>query len=325
MKMSVTKVALGLIAGCAIAIASQALAQDYPTRPIRFIVSFPPGGTVDITARIVQPKLSESLGQPIVIENRGGAGGAVGTEAVARSAPDGYTFLFTLSSHTINPFLYKLNYDVERDFAPVSLIVSVPQLIAASPNAPAKTLREMVAAARERPGFYAYASPGSGTPGHIAAELLKLRTGINIVHVPYKGGGPAVTDTLAGQVPYLFLTAPAALSYARSGRLRALAVTTRKRTAAAPDIPTVAEEMNLPDSEVDSWCAMFDPAKTPAAAVARMQKDVARVVHLPEVKQKLLDQSADPVGSSPEELDRVVKTELKSWAAVIRDAGIKLE
>ncbi len=323
--MSVTKVALGLIAGCAIAIASQALAQDYPTRPIRFIVSFPPGGTVDITARIVQPKLSESLGQPIVIENRGGAGGAVGTEAVARSAPDGYTFLFTLSSHTINPFLYKLNYDVERDFAPVSLIVSVPQLIAASPNAPAKTLREMVAAARERPGFYAYASPGSGTPGHIAAELLKLRTGINIVHVPYKGGGPAVTDTLAGQVPYLFLTAPAALSYARSGRLRALAVTTRKRTPAAPDVPTVAEELNLPDYEVDSWVAMFAPAKTPAAIIARMQKDLTRVVHLPEVKQKLLEQSADPVGSSPEELDRVVKTELKSWAAVIRDAGIKLD
>jgi len=323
MRTFITRTTLGLIAGCAIG--SQALAQDYPTRSIRFIVSFPPGGSVDITARIVQPKLSESLGQPIVIENRGGAGGAVGTEAVARSAPDGYTFLFTLSSHTINPFLYKLNYDVERDFAPVSLIVSVPQLIAANPNAPAKTLREMVAAARERPGFYAYASPGSGTPGHIAAELLKLRTGINIVHAPYKGGGPAVADTIAGQVPFLFLTAPAALSHARSGRLRALAVTTRKRTAAAPEIPTVAEELNLPDYEVDSWVAMFGPAKTPAAIIARMQKEVTRVVHLPEVKQKLLEQSADPVGSSPEELDRVVKAELKSWAAVIRDAGIKLE
>jgi len=325
MNMFVARAALGLIAGCAIGFGSRVAAQDYPTKPIRFIVSFPPGGTVDITARIVQPKLSESLGQPIVIENRGGAGGAVGTEAVARSAPDGYTFLFTLSSHTINPFLYKLNYDVERDFAPVSLIVSVPQLIAANPNAPAKTLREMVAAARERPGFYAYASPGSGTPGHIAAELLKLRTGINMVHVPYKGGGPAVADTLAGQVPFLFLTAPAALSYARSGRLRALAVTTRKRTAAAPDIPTVAEELNLPDYEVDSWCAMFAPAKTPPAIVARMQKEVARVVRLPEVKAKLLEQGADAVGGTAEELDRVVKTELKSWAAVIRDAGIKLE
>ncbi len=316
---------IGLIQACALCAAPPAWSQQYPSRPIRLIVPYPPGGTVDITARILQPKLSESLGQPIVIENRGGAGGAVGTEAAAKSVPDGYTFLYTLSSHTINPFLYKLNYDVERDFAPVSLLVSVPQLIAANPNAPAKTLREMVAAARERPGFYVYASPGSGTPGHIAAELLKLRTGINMVHVPYKGGGPAVADTLAGQTPFLFLTAPAALSHVRSGKLRALAVTTRKRSAAAPDIPTVAEELNLPDYEVDSWCAMFAPVKTPAAMVERMQKEVARVVHLPEVEQKLLAQSADPVGSSPDELERVVRTELKSWAAVIRDAGIKPE
>jgi tripartite-type tricarboxylate transporter receptor subunit TctC len=287
-------------------------------------VTFPPGGTVDITARIVQPKLSEYLGQTVVIENRGGAGGAVGTEAAAKSAPDGYTFLYTLSSHTINPFLYKLNYDVERDFASVSLLVSVPQLIAAHPSAP-KTLKELVAAAKERPGFYAYASPGAGTPGHIAAELLKLKTGINIVHVPYKGGGPAVADVMAGQVPLLFLTAPAGLPYAKSGKLRALAVTTKKRTAAAPDIPTVAEELGLPDYEVDSWCAMFAPAKTPASIVARMQKEVARVVQVPEVRQKLVEQSADPVGSSPEELDRIVKSELKSWAAVIRDAGIKPE
>ncbi len=323
--MFVNKAALGLIAGCAIAIGSQALAQSYPAKPIRFIVTFPPGGTVDITARIVQPRLSESLGQTVVIENRGGAGGAVGTEAAARSAPYGYTFLYTLSSHTINPFFYKLNYDVERDFASVSLVVSVPQLIAAHPNAPAKTLRELVAAAKERPGFYAYASPGSGTPGHIAAELLKRRAGIDIVHVPYKGGGPALADTIAGQVPFLFLTAPAGLPSVRSGKLRALAVTTRKRTAAATDIPTVAEELNLPDYEVDSWCAMFAPAKTPAAIVARMQKEIARAVHLPEVKQKLTEQGADPVGGSPEELDRVMKTELKSWAAVIRDANIKLE
>jgi tripartite-type tricarboxylate transporter receptor subunit TctC len=183
----------------------------------------------------------------------------------------------------------------------------------------------MVAAAKERPGFYAYASPGSGTPGHIAAELLKLRTGINLVHVPYKGGGPAVADVLAGQVPFLFLTASAAFSHTRSGRLRALAVTTRNRTAAAPDIPTVAEELNLPDYEVDSWCAMFAPAKTPAAIVARMQRDVARVVLLPEVKQKLLEQGADAVGSSAEELDHVVKSEIKRWAEVIREAKIKLE
>src|SRR5215510_12899049 len=220
-----------LMQACALCAAAPALSQQYPARAIRFIVPYPPGGTVDIVARIVQPKLSEGLGQPVIVENRGGAGGAVGTEAVAKSAPDGYTFLFTLSSHTINPFLYKLSYDVERDFAPVSLLVSVPQLIAANPNAPAKTLREMVAAARERPGFYAYASPGNGTPGHIAAELLKLRAGIDMVHVPYKGGGPALADTIAGQVPFLFLTAPAGIPSVRSGKLRGLAVTTTKRTA----------------------------------------------------------------------------------------------
>ena len=325
MRFFLKRAMIALIQVYALCGPTSALSQQYPVKPIRFIVTFPPGGTVDITARIVQPRLSESFGQPIVIDNRGGAGGVVGTEIAAKSAPDGYTFLFTLSSHTINPLLYKLRYDVERDFAPVSLLVSVPQLIAAHPNAPAKTLRELVAAAKERPGVYSYASPGTGTPGHIAAELLKQRTGINIVHVPYKGGGPAVADTIAGQIPFLFLTAPAALSFTRSGKLRALAVTTRKRTPTAPEIPTVAQELNLPDYEVDSWVAIFAPAKTPAAIVARMQKEVARAVHLPEVKQKLLDQGADPVGSSQEELGRVVKTELKSWAAVIRNSGIKVE
>ena len=325
-----TRTALALIAGCLVAIGSQALAQDpstgvYPSRLVRFVVPYPPGGGTDVIARIVQPRLSEALGQTILIENRGGAGGALGTETAARSAPDGYTFLFTLSSHTINPLLYKLNYDVERDFTPVTLIVSVPQLIAANPNAPAKTLREMVAAAKQHPGVYSFASVGNGTPSHIAGELLKLRAGINMVHIPYRGGGPAVADTLGGQVPFLFVTAPAALSHVRSGKLRALAVTTAKRSPAAPEIPTVAEELNMPDYEVDSWYAIFAPARTPDAIVARMQRDVARVVHLPEVKQKLLEQGADSVGSSSEELERVVKVELRRWARVIRDAGIKLE
>jgi tripartite-type tricarboxylate transporter receptor subunit TctC len=307
------------------AFACLALAQAYPGKPIRLVVSFPPGGTVDIVARILQPRLSERLGQPIIIENRGGAGGAVGTEVVARSAPDGYTFLLTLSSHTINPMLYKLSYDVERDFAPVSLVVSVPQLIAAHPSTPASTLRELVAAAKARPGFYAYASPGNGTPGHIAAELLKLRTGIDVIHVPYKGGGPALADTVAGQTALIVVTAPAALPSARAGKLRALAVTTLKRSAAAPDIPTVAEELKLPDYEVDSWVALFAPAKTPEPFIARMQTEVARVLQLSEVKQKLIEQTADPVGSTPEELERVVKAELKRWAEVIGKAGIKGE
>src|SRR6266481_4531028 len=192
---------LGLLA------ALPAWAQDWPAKPVRFIVPYPPGGGTDVIARIVQNRLSEALGQQIVIENRGGAGGALGTEAAAKSAPDGYTFLFTLSSHTINPLLYKLSFDTERDFAPVSLIVSIPQLVAVNPAVPIKTMADLVAAAKAQPGKLSFASAGNGTPAHIAAELLKLKTGIDLLHVPYKGGGPAVTDTLAGQVPMLFLTA----------------------------------------------------------------------------------------------------------------------
>jgi len=302
-----------------------ACAQDWPAKPVRFIVPYPPGGGTDVIARIVQPRLSEALGQTIVIENRGGAGGAVGTEAAAKAAPDGYTFLFTLSSHTINPLLYKLSYDVERDFAPVTLIVSVPQLVAANPASPLKSMQDVVAIAKSHPGKLHYASVGAGTPSHIAGELLKLKAGIDIVHVPYKGGGPAVADTLGGQVWLLFVTMPAAIGQVRAGKLRALGVTTAKRNPGAPEIPTVAEALNIPDFEVDSWYAMFAPAKTPPAIVARMQREVARVIQLPDVKQKLLEQGGDTVGSSPEALGRVVTGELKKWAELIRDAKIKLE
>jgi tripartite-type tricarboxylate transporter receptor subunit TctC len=300
-------------------------AQEWPTKPVRWIVPYPPGGGTDVIARIMQSRMSEGLGQPIVIENRGGAGGAVGTEVAARAAPDGYTFLFTLSSHTINPLLYKLNYNVERDFVSVSLIVSVPQLIAANPNAPVKSMQDLVAQAKAQPGQLAFASVGNGTPSHIAGELLMLKTGIHLVHVPYKGGGPAVIDTIGGQVPLLFVTAPAAMSHVRAGKLRPLAVTTLKRSPGAPEIPTVAEALDLPDYEVDSWYAMFAPAKTPPAIVARMQKEVARAVQLPDIRQKLIEQGGDPVGGTSEDLDRVVKGELRKWAEVIRDAKIKLD
>jgi tripartite-type tricarboxylate transporter receptor subunit TctC len=305
--------------------ASTAAAQDWPSKPIRWIVSFPPGGSVDLISRMMQNPMSEGLGQPILIENRGGAGGAVGSAQVARSAPDGYTFLVTLSSHTINPLLYKLDYDVERDFAPVSLIVSVPQLIAVNPATPYKSMHEVVAAAKAQPGKLSFASAGNGTPSHIAGELLKLQSGVDMLHVPYKGGGPAITDTLGGQVPMLILTAAIVMTHVGAGRLRPLAVTTRKRAPGAPDIPTVAEALNLPDYEVDSWIAMFAPARTPAPVAARMQKEIARVVRLPEVRQKIIEQTGDPVASSPEELDRVVKSDLKKWAEVIQAAKIRVE
>jgi tripartite-type tricarboxylate transporter receptor subunit TctC len=305
--------------------ATAAGAQDWPNKPIRWVVPYPPGGAVDITSRLLQPRMAEGLGQPIVIETRGGAGGAVGTAEVARSAPDGYTFLLTLSSHTINPHLYRLNYDVERDFAPVSLVVSIPQLFAVNPATPFKSMSDVVAAAKSQPGKLSFASAGNGTPSHIAGELLKLRTGIDIVHVPYKGGGPAVTDTMAGQVPMLILTAAAAIGHTRSGKLRALAVTTLKRSPGAPEVPTVAEALGLPDYEVDSWIAMFAPSRTPAPMIARMQQELARVVQLPEIRARLIEQTADPVASSPEELGKVVKRELAKWAEVVRSAHIKAD
>jgi tripartite-type tricarboxylate transporter receptor subunit TctC len=302
-----------------------ASAQEWPTKPVRFIVPYPPGGGTDVISRIVQPRLSEALGQPVVIENRGGAGGALGTAEAAKANPDGYTFLFTLSSHTINPLLYKLPFDIERDFTSVTLVVSVPQLIAAYPGAHLGNMEEVVAAARANPGKLAFASVGNGTPSHIAGELLKLRTGIDLIHVPYKGGGPAVADTLGGQVPLLMVTMPAAISQVRAGKLIPLAVTTARRNPGAPEIPTVAEALKIPDYEVDSWYAIFAPAKTPAPIVSRMQKAVARVIELPDVKHKLLEQGGDTVGSTPEALDKIVKSELVRWADLIRKANIHVE
>ena len=314
-----------IISALALLAALPAWAQDWPAKPVRFIVPYPPGGGTDVIARIVQPALSEALKQQIVIENRGGAGGALGTGEAAHAAPDGYTFLFTLSSHTINPILYKLNYDTERDFAPVTLIVSVPQLITTQPGSPIHNMADVVKMAKDKPGALNFGSVGNGTPSHIAGELLKLKTSIDIVHIPYKGGGPAVADTLGGQVSLSIVTMPAAISHVRSGKLRALAVTTLKRNPGAPEIPTVAEALKIPDYEVDSWYAMFAPARTSPAIIERMQKEVARVIQLPDVKQKLLEQGGDTVGSSPEQLDRVVKGELKKWAEVVRAAKIKVE
>jgi len=311
---------LGLLA------ATLAGAQDWPSsKPIRFIVPYPPGGGTDVIARIVQHPLSEVLKQQIVIENRGGAGGALGTEQAAHSAADGYTFLFTLSSHTINPLLYKLNYDTERDFAGVTLIVSVPQIITTVPGSPIQNMQDVVKMAKQKPGALNFGSVGNGTPSHIAGELLKLKSGIDMVHIPYKGGGPAVADTLGGQLSMSIVSMPAAISHVRAGKLRALAVTTLKRNPGAPGIPTVAEALKMPDFEVDSWYALFAPAKTPPAVISRMQKAVAQAIQQPDTKQKLLEQGGDTVGSSPEYLEQVVKKELAKWPEVIRAAKIKVD
>jgi tripartite-type tricarboxylate transporter receptor subunit TctC len=311
-------VALALSAGTAVA-------QSYPAKPIRFVVPYPPGGGTDVVARILNEPLAAELGQPIIIDNRGGAAGNVGTDIVAKAPADGYNILFTLSSHTINPKLYdKLPFDVEKDFVPISLAAMIPQILVVHPSVPANNVKELIALAKAQPGKLNYASVGTGSPGHIAGELFKLRTGIDIVHIPYKGGGPAVTDTIGGQVQLLFVSMPAAWQFVKAGRLKAIAVTSARRSATAPEVPTFLES-GVPDFVVDSWYGALAPAKVPPAIVARLNAAFVKVLDLPQVKEKLMAQGAEAAASTPAEFDRVIKDELAKWEYVIRAANIKPE
>ena len=307
--------------------AGMALAQSgsYPNKPIKFIVPYPPGGGTDVIARIVQEPLSSNLGQQVIIENRGGAGGSIGSEAAARSPADGYTVLFTLSSHTINPAIYpKLSFNTEKDFLPVVTIASLPQILVANPDFPAKNVKDVIDMAKAKPGTIAYASVGNGSPGHLAGAMMAGAANVKMTHIPYRGGGPAVTDVMGGQVPLLWVSIPAAANFVKAGKLKALAVSTTKRSAVFPDVPTMIES-GFKDFEVDSWYAMFVPANTPKAAVDRLNAAANKVLTTPEVKEKLLNQGAEAVGGPPEALGRVVKAELVKWDKVVKENGIKAE
>ena len=307
--------------------AGMALAQSgsYPNKPIKFIVPYPPGGGTDVIARIVQEPLSSNLGQQVIIENRGGAGGSIGSEAAARSPADCYTVLFTLSSHTINPAIYpKLSFNTEKDFLPVVTIASLPQILVANPDFPAKNVKDVIDMAKAKPGTIAYASVGNGSPGHLAGAMMAGAANVKMTHIPYRGGGPAVTDVMGGQVPLLWVSIPAAANFVKAGKLKALAVSTTKRSAVFPDVPTMIES-GFKDFEVDSWYAMFVPANTPKAAVDRLNAAANKVLTTPEVKEKLLNQGAEAVGGSPEALGRVVKAELVKWDKVVKENGIKAE
>ena len=298
----------------------------WPTKPITFIVPYPPGGGTDVIARIVQEPLSRQLGQPIVIENRGGAGGSLGTAVAARANPDGHTMLFTLSSHSINPAIYaSLPFDTERDFRPVSLVASLPQLFAVNPGVPYQSFEALMKYVKSHPGKVDYASVGIGSPSHIAGELLKMRLDSYMVHIPYRGGGPAVMATMAGDVPVLVVSIPAAMSQVRAGRLVPLAVSTLKRTAILPDVPTVAEVTGLKDYEVDSWYAVFAPAKAPDEAVTRMNKAIAAAIAEPAIRAKLLEQGAEGMSSTPERLGQMVSREIVQWRTVVKHAKIEGE
>ena len=310
-----------LCAAAALAFGATAVAQEYPAKPIRVVVPFPPGGGTDLMARSVMQKLGESLGATVVIDNRGGAGGTIGSDIVAKSPADGYTILIVSGAHAINPSIYlKLPYDSVRDFAPVTMFTSGPGLLVVHPSVPAKSVKEFIALARSRPGQLNYASAGIGTPPHLAGELFKTMAGVNMVHVPYKGNGPAYTDLLGGQVSVMFPTIPTAIPHVRAGKLRALAVTTAKRTAITPELPTIAES-GVPGYDVSSWYGLLAPAGTPAAVVAKLQREVARVLRLPDVSERLTPQGLDIVADTPGEFAAIIKSEIVKWAKVVKASG----
>jgi tripartite-type tricarboxylate transporter receptor subunit TctC len=299
--------------------------ESYPSRPVRFILPFPPGGGTDILGRLIAERLAASLGQPVVTENRGGAGGNVGAEAAARSSPDGYTIVLCAPSLAISPSLYsKLNYDPVKDFAPVSLVATVPNVMITHPSVPAQTLQEFIAHARARPGAMNFGSGGNGTSNHLAGELFNIVTGAKLVHIPYKGVNLAMQDVLSGQIHLVVIGIPAAAPHIRAGRLRALAVITPQRTAALPEVPTVAEA-GLKDFEVTTWYGVLAPAGTPRAVIARLNGELVKIMHAPDVKERLAATGTDPRTSTPEEFAAYLKQEIAKWGEVVRKANLKAD
>jgi tripartite-type tricarboxylate transporter receptor subunit TctC len=305
--------------------AAPALAQTYPSKPIRVVVPFPPGGGTDIVARTVTPKMAEILGQPFVIENRAGAGGNIGTEAVARSPADGYTLVVASASTAINTTLVpNLSWNFSRDFAPVVLMVVNNHLLAAHPSVPANNVRELLALAKAKPGQVTYASYGPGSSAHLTAELFKLMAGVDLLHVPYKGAAPAVNDLLGGQVNIIFADVAAMLSHLKSGKLKALGIGSAKRFEGLPDVPTIAES-GVPGFEAGGFLGLAAPAGTPPAAIQALNAAAQKSLALPEVRERLLALASPPVGGTPEEFGNYMKREIDKWARVIRAADIKSE
>jgi len=303
--------------------ADASLAQSYPDKPIRIVVTFPAGGPTDAVARPISQSLSTTWGQPVIIDNRGGAGGIVGTEIVAHSAPDGYNLLIgTAGGMSINPSLHaKLSYDPFKDFAPISMLVINPQILVAHPALAASNVRELVALAKSKPGQLNFASSGTGTATHLGLELFKAATGINVVHVPYKGGAPALTDLIAGQVQLLFISIPSVMPQVKAGRLKALAVSSARRSLSAPDVPTVAES-GYPGFEYVNWNALFAPAATPRAIISKLNTEVVKIMRDPDLAQKLVSQGAEPAPGTPEQLAQYMRVDFDRWRKVIRAAGI---
>jgi tripartite-type tricarboxylate transporter receptor subunit TctC len=314
-----------IVAGfAAILFAAVALAQGYPNKPLRVIVPWPAGGTVDGVARVMGPKFSEGLGRPVVIENKAGAGGSIGQAEAAKASPDGHTVLLVFDTHAVNHLLYRnLGYDPFKSFEHVSLVVTSPQVLVGATNFAPSTVAELVAYAKANPGKVTYATVGAGSSNHLNALLLAGRTGIDMTHVPYKGGAPMMTDMIGGQVNVMFVSAPQAIPQAKAGRIKALAIGSPRRIPQLPDTPTVAE--SLPGFAAQSWVGMLAPAGTPRDIVARLHAEAAKALADPEVRGKLAAQGFEVVGSAPEEFLAFARAESEKWAKVIRDYGVRVE
>ena len=299
-------------------VAGDLYAQQYPTKPVRIVVGYPPGGTVDFMARIVGAKLSDSLGQQVIVDNRAGGGTVIGTEFVARSAPDGHTLLMANIAFGANPALVaKLPYDTLKDFAPVSLVALLPSFLVVHPSLPVHSVKELVALARSRPGQLSYASAGNGSLLHLTMERFKSVASIRIEHIPYKGAAPALSDVLGGQLAIMFIPGPPALAHIKSGRLRPLAVTSDKRLALLPNVPTIMES-GYPGFELYDWEGVIAPARTPAPVIGRLNTEINRILAMPEVKEHVASQGANAVGSTPEQLVQRIRTEVALWPKIIK-------
>jgi len=302
------------------------VAQTYPVRPMRIVVPFPAGGIADLFARVIGQKFNETWGQPVVVDNRPGAGGNIGAEIVAKSPPDGYTLVMgSIGTHSVNVSLFsKLAYDPIRDFAPVALVMEAEGLLVLHPSVPVRTVKELIALARARPGQVAYASAGYGTAGHLAGELFKSMARVDMVHVPYKGNVPAITDLISGQTSLLFATMPTVLPQVQAGRLRALAVTSSARSPAAPELPTIAEAA-LPGYSVTNWIGLFAPAGTPRDIVLKLNGETVRIMQAPDIQKRLLSEGAKFTPWTPDEYAAFVKSEMTKWAKVVKEAGIRVD
>jgi tripartite-type tricarboxylate transporter receptor subunit TctC len=320
------KIKPALLIALALAAVGEVHAQTYPTRPVRIIVAFPPGGGTDIVARIISPRLTEIWGQQVIVENRAGASGVIGTEAAARSAPDGHTlFMATMGNVTVNQHLYpKMPVDPLHDLAPLSQVVAVHFVMVAHPSLPARNVKELIALARSKPGQINYSSSGPGGAPHLAMELFKSLAKVNLVHIPYKGSGPSFADLIGGQVSLTSDSLVQALPYIRAERLRALGVLGAKRSPLLPDVPTIAES-GVPDYELTNWFGLLVPAGTPRELITRINGAVVKVLQQPDVRERLVAMGADVVGSSPEEFGRFMQAESTKWAKVVKDANIRAE